>query len=265
MTGAMPLQPGTADIVEGIRHLRVVGYLAYSDVRARYKRSVLGPLWLTLSTALGSAGLGFIWSELMHMDPKSFVPSLTAGLILWQLMSPLIMDASTLFGRQASMIRNLNLPISIHPMLLLLRHLVNLLHNIPVFFVVSLALGNSFGPVALLAIPGLLLVCANLLWVVLLVSVLGARFRDLEYLVASAMPILMFVSPVFYRPNYLPFSENVMWFNPFSHLIELVRDPLLGSAPPLFVVEVNVAMLIVGGGLTLWLFNRKRTRIPFWI
>jgi lipopolysaccharide transport system permease protein len=75
----------------------------------------------------------------------------------------------------------------------------------------------------------------------------------------------MFVSPVFYRPAYLPFSEKILWFNPFSHLIEIVRDPLLGVVPPLFVWETNAAMLIAGGALTVWLFNRKRNRIPFWI
>ncbi len=236
-----------------------------SDLRARYKRSVLGPFWLTLSTAAGSAGLGFIWSQLMHVDPHQFVPSMTAGLILWQFLSQPITEATTVFARQGSMIKNLNLPISIHPVQLILRHLINLAHNIPVFFVVAIALGFPFTINLLFAIPALLIVAANIFWIALLFSILGARYRDLEYLVVSIMPLLMFVSPVFYRPNYLPFSQSVMWFNPFSHLIEIVRYPLLGSVPPTFVIVTNLCMLVVGGTATVWLFNNKRTRIPFWI
>jgi len=81
--------------------------LALSDVRARYKRSVLGPLWLTLGTAAGSVGLGLLWSELLKIEAKDFVPSLTAGLILWQFISGVITESSTLYGRQAAIIRNM--------------------------------------------------------------------------------------------------------------------------------------------------------------
>ena len=55
-----------------------------------------------------------------------------------------------------------------------------------------------------MAIPGLLLVIANLYWISLLIGTLGARFRDLEYLISMIMPLLMFLSPVMYRPNALP-------------------------------------------------------------
>lgn len=257
--------PGFTDILQTCHCLRIISFIALSDVRARYKRSVLGPLWLTLGTAGGSAGLGFIWSELLRVDAATFVPTLTAGLILWQFIAGLITEASTLFSRQASIIRNLNLPLAIHPAQLLLRHLINLAHNAPVFFLVALGLGHPLTMTTWLALPGLLLLALNLLWIAFFIGLLGARFRDLEYLITMAMPLLMFISPVFYRPNYLPFSERIMWFNPFSHFIELVRYPLFGAPPPLFVVETNLAMLVIGWSLTLWLFNRQHHRIAFWV
>ncbi|MDP2902343.1 MAG: ABC transporter permease [Methylovulum sp.] len=258
-------QPGLADIMQSLQCFRIVTFMALSDVRARYKRSVLGPLWLTLGTAGGSAGLGFIWSELLHIEAATFVPTLTAGLILWQFIAGIISESTVLFNRQASIIRNLNLPLAIHPMQLLLRHLINFAHNAPVFFIVAILLGLPMNTNAWLALPGLFLVALNLLWLALLIGLLGARFRDLEYLIATIMPLLMFISPVFYRPNYLPFSEQIMWFNPFSHFIEIVRSPLLGNPPPVFVVETNLLMLACGTLVTLCLFNSKRNRIAFWV
>lgn len=257
--------PGLVDLFQTFQSTRIIAFMAFSDVKARYKRSVLGPLWLTLGTAGGSAGLGFIWSELFHVDPKTFVPTLTAGLIIWQFISGTITESTVLFGRQAAIIRNLNLPLAIHPVQLLIRHLINLAHNAPVFFLVALALGHPLTLITWLALPGLLLVTLNLLWLTILIGLLGARFRDIEYLISTILPLLMFISPVFYRPNYLPFSENIMWFNPFSHFIEIIRYPLLGSAPPLFVVETNLIMLVIGWTLTLWLFNRQHNRIAFWV
>ncbi|MDD2723471.1 MAG: ABC transporter permease [Methylovulum sp.] len=256
---------GMADIAQAFQCTRIIVFMAFSDVKARYKRSVLGPLWLTLGTAGGSAGLGFIWSELFHVDATTFVPTLTAGLILWQFISGIITESTVLFSRQASIIRNLNLPLAIHPAQLLLRHLINLAHNAPVFFIVALGLGHPITLTAWLALPGLILLALNLLWLALFIGLVGARFRDIEYLTTMVMPLLMLVSPVFYRPNYLPFSEHIIWFNPFSHFIEIVRYPLLGSPPPIFVVETHLVMLVVGWGVTLWLFNRQHHRVAFWV
>jgi ABC-type polysaccharide/polyol phosphate export permease len=257
--------PGLLDIFQTIQSFRIIAFMAFSDVKARYKRSVLGPFWLTLGTAGGSAGLGFIWSELFRVDAKTFVPTLTAGLILWQFISGTITESTVLFTRQSSIIRNLNLPLAIHPAQLILRQFINLAHNVPVFFVVALILGQPLTLVNWVALPSLVLVALNLLWLALFIGLLGARFRDIEYLTTMVMPLLMLISPVFYRPNYLPFSEQIMWFNPFSHFIEIVRYPLLGFVPPLFVLETNLVMLVVGWTMTLWLFNRQHHRIAFWM
>jgi ABC-type polysaccharide/polyol phosphate export permease len=256
---------GLADIMRAMKMPGLIFYMAWSDIRARYKRSILGPLWITLSTAIGVVGLGFIWSELFKMDRATFIPLLTVGLILWQFMSACVIESTALFSRQANIIRNLNLPIAIHPAQLVLRHLINLAHNFPLFILVVFVLGGKFDWNTLMAIPGLMLVVANLFWISLLIGTLGARFRDLEYLISMIMPLLMFLSPVMYRPNALPSIGKYMWLNPMSDMIEIVRFPLLGEVTPLFVYEVNIGMLLVGGTLTVLLFNAKRNRIAFWV
>jgi lipopolysaccharide transport system permease protein len=257
--------PALADLQRAARLLHVIAFMAAGDLRARYRRSVLGPFWMTLGTAAGTLGLGLVWSELLRMDRASFVPSLTAGLIMWQLLSGCITEATTTYWRQSAILRNLSVPLSMPPIQMLLKHLINFLHNLPVFVAVLLIFRLPVGWATLLALPGLLLVAANLLWMALLLSMLGARFRDLEYVVGAAMPVLMFLSPVFYRPSYLPFNGRYVWLNPLSHLIEIVRYPLLGSRPPGFVVLATLLMAAIGWAGTLWLFNAKRNRIAYWL
>lgn len=239
--------------------------MTFSDLRARYRRSVLGPLWLTLGTSIGALALSFIWSELMHKDVVEFIPTLTAGLILWQFISGVLGESPGLFIRQALLIRNLSLPLAIYPIQLLLRHLLNLVHYAPVYLLIALCVSLPVNAYTLLVIPGLLLVTLNLLWLALLIGLLGARFRDLEYLLTMAMPLLMLLSPVFYRPDFLHISETYIWLNPVSHLIELIRNPLLGQPIPLFVLYTNLGMLLIGSITTLWLFQRMRHRIAFWV
>ena len=79
------------------------------------------------------------------------------------------------------------------------------------------------------------------------------------------MPLLMFLSPVMYRPNALPFTGQYIWFNPLADMIEIIRYPLLGQVIPDFLYIVNIGLLVVGGGLTTLLFNAKRNRIAFWV
>lgn len=256
---------GLKDIQESIRLFPLVFFLAYGDLQARYRRSVLGPWWLTLGTAVGTAGLGLIWSELFKLDRAVFVPALTAGLILWQLLSGCITESTTTFWRQASLIRNVRLPLAIHPLQMVVKHCINFLHVVPVFVLVAIIFKVPVNLNTLLALPCLLICLGNLLWITMLFSMLGARFRDLEYLLNAGMPILMFLSPVFYRPSYLPITGKLIWLNPLSHFIELVRYPALGTVPPFAVVATNIVILIVGSVVTLRVFNRKHDRIAYWV
>lgn len=255
-----------ADLRQALGLLHVIAYMAVGDLRSRYRRSVLGPFWITLGTAAGTVGLGMVWSELLKMDRAVFVPSLTAGLILWQLLSGCITEATTTYWRQSAVLRNVSsVPLSMPPIQMVLKHLINFLHNVPVFAAVMVFFHIPLTPATLLVLPCLLLLALNLFWITLLLSMLGARFRDLEYVIGAAMPVLMFLSPVFYRPDYLPFNQAFVWANPFSHFIELIRYPLLGSPPPDFVVLVNVLLCLIGGAFTLVLFNAKRDRIAYWL
>jgi ABC-type polysaccharide/polyol phosphate export permease len=261
----MTLPAGLADILQTFKMPRLILYMAWSDIRARYKRSILGPLWITLSTAIGVVGLGFIWSELFKMDRAVFIPTLTIGLILWQFLSSCINESTPVFSRQANIIRNLNLPIALHPAQLVLRQLINLAHNVPLFILVAVLLGGKIDWYTLLVIPGFILVVANLYWISLLLGTLGARFRDLEYLISMVMPLLMFLSPVMYRPSALANLGKYMWLNPLADMIEIVRYPLLGEPTPTFVYAINAGMLVVGSFITVMLFNAKRNRIAFWV
>lgn len=257
--------PGVSDLIKGLRFFHSALYLAWSDTLARYRRSVLGPFWLTLGTAIGVVGLGWLWSSLLKIDRASFIPSLTAGLIIWQLLASCITEGTGIFVRQSSLIRNLQLPYSIHPLQLLFRHLINFAHNLLIYVIVALIFSVPISWPTLLVIPGMLLVSLNLLWMMLLLAMLGARFRDLEFAVASLIPLLFFVSPVLYRPGYLSGSAGVIWANPVSYLIEVLREPLLGNTPSGFAYIIVTGLLVLGWLFTLRLFNTRYNRIAFWV
>ena len=247
------------------RALPLVLYFAWGDTRARYRRSVLGPFWIVIGTAVGVVGLSFIWSGLLKVDRETFVPMLAVGLVVWQFIAGCVTESPSAFTRNAAVMRNLKTPYLIFPLQLLLRHLINFAHNIVVVIVVLIIFPPPLGISQLLIIPGILLLLGNLFWIAILFGMLGARFRDLEQTIGVLIPLMFFLSPVLYRPDQLGLMEKFIWLNPFTYMISLIRDPILGFAPAPFVYLVSAGTLLAGWWVTLWLYGRKHGRIPFWV
>lgn len=245
--------------------LRNAFYLAWTDTRARYKKSVLGPLWLTLGNFIGVLGLSIVWANLLKEDMKTFVPSLTIGMIVWQLVAGSVGEGATTFIRQASIIRNVAIPYWFFVIRALFRQIINLLHNLIIVIGVVWYFDLPLTVAAWLALPGILLVLANLFWMTYLLGMLGARFRDVEYLVNAFLPLLFFISPVMFRPDRLPVDMRIIWFNPLSYFIEVVRAPFVTSVPDVDSYLVMLAILFVGSAVTAVLVKHKGRQLAFWV
>ena len=254
------------DLWESYKKINVALFFAWSDTKARYKRSILGPFWLVLGTAISILGVGFLWGKILKINYSDFFPSLVIGLILWQFISGCITDAPSMFTRNAVLIRNIPLPWSFFGVQLLLKQLINFFHNMTLV-ILTLCIFPIVGYkwVILQALPGFALLLGNLLWILLLIAMIGARYRDIEPLLNSLMPIFFFLTPVIYKPNNLGALQIVAWLNPFTYLITLVRAPLLGSPVPVFVwVDTSIAFFAGWSG-TLFILSKKYRRLPFWI
>lgn len=253
------------DICKAISYLPAALFLSWSDTKSRYKRSVLGPFWLTLGTGIGVGGLGFVWSTLFNLDKATFIPLLTVGLILWGFISGIINESNQAFIQNAQLIRNVPLPLFFYPLRLILRHLINLAHNTAVIVIVFLIFPPDWHWSTFLALPAFFLTVLNLSWMSLFIGMFAARFRDTETAISNFMPLIFFISPILFKAEQLGVSSWIVWINPFSYFISAVRDPLLGHTSPWFVWPVLLGMTIIGWLFTLWFFHTRRTRIPYWI
>lgn len=256
---------GAADLMAAWRRRQLAVYFAWSETVARYRRSTLGPLWLVLGTAVGVTGMGFIWSILLNQDMQSFIPSITVGLVVWQFISGVITESAGMFVRNSTMLVNIRLPVYLITFQAFGRHLINLGHNLVVVLAVFLIFPHYNSWVSLLALPGLLIVSINLIAVMQLVGIIGARFRDLEPLIVSFFPILFFLSPVIYRPGQLGGAEAIMAFNPIAHYIRVIRDPMLGIVPDVqhyLIVLILTAATVL---LSIWMTGSRAYRLPYWM
>ena len=138
-------------------------------------------------------------------------------------------------------------------------------HNAAVFVVVAAVFAVWPGWTGLLALPGLLLLCLNGIWAGLLLGIVSARFRDVPPIVTSVVRICFFVTPIIWMPELLPARTLVLDANPFFHLVEVVRAPLLGQMPGLASWIAVLVMTAAGWLVTFAFFRRYRRRIAYWV
>lgn len=259
--------PGLDDIIKGLRQIQLPFYLAKADIRRRYRRSTLGPFWITLSTGIMIATIGVIFGNIFKSSISEFLPFIAVGLILWGFINSVVNESCTVFPSSEATIRQLPLPLFIHVERMIFKNLLIFFHNIVIFPIVCLIVGKSIDLISLISVFGLFVVTVNLAWISLLLGIVCTRFRDLTQIVASILQIAFYVTPIIWLPNLLRARGSAFFLdtNPLYHLMEIVRAPLLGNYPTTLNWIVSLSLMFVGWSVTIFLYNRYKKRIAYWL
>lgn len=263
---SFPGARGLWDLWHGWRDYRelwlVVGWY---DIRKRYRRSLLGPFWVTISLGAFIAVLTFLYVPLIGGDVNGYLSFVAFGFIAWQFMSQLVIEGCNVFIANGPIIQQFRAPLSVYIYESVWKNLIILAHNflIYVFIVVLFGLWPSWA--TLLVIPGITLICINGVIVGMLLGTLCTRFRDIPPIVATIMQMMFLLTPIFWHPDQVPGREALVVFNPFYYFLELIRQPLQGHAPSLLIWTVALAITLVGFVVGLAFFSRFRDRIVYWL
>lgn len=254
-----------ADLIEGMRAWGIWGLLGWQDVRQRYRRSILGPLWLTLSMGVMIGGLGYLYGDLFKTPLDDYIPYLTGGFVAWGLISTIIIESCTVFVAADGFIKQLRLPFSLYVFRLIWRNLIVFFHNALVFVVVAIIFKLELGWQLAWLLPGLLIVAYTGFWLSFVLGSVSARFRDIPQIVSSIVQIVFFLTPIMWKPELVTQRPMFVQENPFFHYVELIRAPLLGReiAPDTWLITLGCST--VGSLLAFMFFIRVRRRISYWV
>lgn len=259
------LHKAMEDVRLGTIRWRLAFTLAWLDIRNRYRGSVLGPFWLTLSTGAMLLGLGLLYSTLFQMSLREYLPHLAVSLILWNAISQMVNDATISLTSSEGIIRQLPLPYTVHALRCVIRNGIIAAHNLPLILVIFALCRHMPGPEAVLVIPGFILIAINSVAVALFLGMLCARFRDIGPIVGSVMQLAFFLTPILWKPRLLGDWEAWMPLNPFFAILETVRGPLVenGGQPLAWLAAIlyTVATVVVAAVF----FVRFRGRVAFWV
>lgn len=266
LVATSPSEKAWRDIVRGLTMYPVWWGLAWLEIRQRYSRSMIGPFWITLSMAIMIGAMGPLYGALFGQNISSYIQNLAISLIVWNFISTCINEAGSVFIGAENYIKQVSLPSSVYAYKLIAKNFLIFSHNAVIgILVLMIVPPQNFQNIILFPI-GLMLVIGNLCWFVLLVGMLSARFRDFPQLVTNIMQVMFFLSPILWKADMLPDNRRYLAeFNPFYHLIEVVRSPLLGYATPTLSWALCFGFLFTGGVGSFFIYARYRARIPYWL
>jgi homopolymeric O-antigen transport system permease protein len=253
------------DLKEGISSIHVWPMLGWLEIKQRYRRSVLGPFWLTISTGVMLAGMGPLYSKLFGQPMSVYFSYLAIGFVVWIFISGLINDACMTFIQAEGYIKQMKLPLTVHVMRTVWKNLLIFFHNLVIVLIVLVFYQPKVDWHILLIPIGILLVALNGLWAGVLLGLVCARFRDIPLIVASLVQVAFFLTPVFWMPGMLGRHQWAADVNPLFHFLEIIRRPLMGENLPVLSWMVVLAITVAGFTVMFAFFQRYRARVAYWV
>ncbi|WP_245454809.1 ABC transporter permease [Mesorhizobium sp. M3A.F.Ca.ET.080.04.2.1] len=260
-------QDALRDIAEAIDKHHLATTFGWQDVAQRYRRSRVGAFWLTINMGVLIGALGLIFGNLFRSPMQEYLPFICSGVIIWGFISSCLNEGCTSFISAEAIILQVRMPLFTHILRTAFRNMVIFAHNLVIFPIVILVLGRNFSLCTMLSIVGFIFVSLNLLWMMLVLGVVCARYRDLTQVIQNLLQVFFYITPVMWQIKTLPETASRYLFdlNPFYHLVTIVREPLLGEAPAAMSWSVVVAMMACGWVFAIWFFGRYRQRIAYWL
>jgi ABC-type polysaccharide/polyol phosphate export permease len=254
------------DVIEGALNWRMWGRLGWQETKRRYRRTVIGPFWTTISLGIFIFALGIVWAQLWKQDPKTYLPFLASGMLAWVLVASIISEGCLVFTAGEHLIKSLRVNYTTLTCAVIWRNLIVLLHNSVIFIAVMIYAGVPITWKSFLIFPGLLLVSINGIWIIILLGLLCSRFRDMQQVTASILQVAMFVTPIFWAPEQLGSrASGFVNFNFLYHFVDVLRAPLLGRAPSMWTYAMVLTCTIAGWVITMMIYSRFRRRLAYWL
>ena len=252
-------------IKDSIENISTLFNISILDVSLKYRRTILGNYWIIITYLITISIISVVWSALLNAPLSEYFPRLFIGFTVFYLLISFTSSSTDILSRQyQGIILSLGVPIN-H---VILRHLIFIILEyipfIPVYFLIIYFAGLDISLSSLLFLPGLVLVFLNGYWIIFLISLLCARFRDLGLFINAIMSASLLLTPVLWDKSRLGKYENFVYLNPFTSVVEAIRDPLLGNEVNLIVYLLLTLYLIFGYFVCSILYKYKKKLFNFW-
>lgn len=252
------------DLAIGLKKRHIWFNIAKTEIKFKFKRTKLGPLWITIGTAIFIAVLSVITGAFFADDINLRVPYITTGLIIWSFVFNCLNESAGVFSGRVGLIQNIPMEKSILIYIMICKAIFIFLFNFILYILCVIFLEIEINYNSFFALPGFFLLILNVFFISCIISILTTRFRDLAPITTSIMTVLFFLTPIWWNVEYFPSRAKFVNYNLFYHYLETTRKPLLGLECNLNSWIICIMSVLILGFVAITLFENKKDKIPFW-
>ena len=255
------------DVIAGAKSHDFWITFGLNSVKAKYRRTVIGQWWITLSVATFIFVIGSLYQGIVGGGYQNYMAYLAVGYILWLFMQECISSGSKTLNRAKPFLLQKRYFFTTFFYELLYRELLIICHHAILIPPIFLWLNIWPGLMGILwSLVGFFLVLYTAFWVAILVAIIAVRFPDFVPILQSLLRLAFFATPVIWvERNLGDFAQNIVLLNPFGYYIRIVRDPLLGLGMPFDVLFVALTMSAVITMISLFVFSKTLDRLTYWL
>lgn len=239
--------------------------LAAEQLRANYRHSMLGLIWIGVGFACFAGVKIVIFGSISDQSAAFFTSWLLSGFLAWMLISSFTTKACSVFISSKSWINGVRLPFSVFIYKSIWEEIIKTAFNLFVATTIIMIFGE-FSRIgmffALFAIP---LFALTAIPVFIILGVLCAYSRDLLHSVQTFMRILFFATPIIWIPQPGTVTQLVADANPLSYFLMLFRKPLMEGTLPITAVLVWAVITVFLWGIAALIFRSQRNNVIYWI
>jgi ABC-type polysaccharide/polyol phosphate export permease len=256
------------DLAASLRNPEFWGLSSWLDIVVRNRQSRLGIFWLMSPSIVYIWGMGGFFASMMKRPLSEFAAYVAIGYLVFRVTSSVVTESTGAFAAAGSFILDGHIRLTDFVLRIIATSLFHFVVSLPVAALALAIYPDIHWMGLLLSIVTFPLVILNALWIGVLFSLVGARFPDLKHLVGNILTFVFLVTPIIWRADTMPpgsLRGSLMRFNPFYHMVELVRAPILGEAIDPSTIPYLAAMTVLGWMFAAWAYRRYARFVPLWI
>ena len=255
------------ELIQALRQYPLWTRLAVMDIRESYRRSLIGALWILISFGMFIAVKIFIFGSFVSDDigARVFTAHVVFGFWLWLFISDCLIDGANVFVRSRNWILGTDISLGVFVFQSISRIALRFTFAFPV--VVAILIMDQWVPhvLWLTSLLGVIVFFLNAVWVHIFFGILCSQYRDFGYFLQALLRVLFFLTPILYLPSQLGSRAFVMQYNPLTHYIATVRDPIVSGVFPVFAWQIVGIITICGWGVALYALSKHGRRVAFWV
>lgn len=252
--------------------------MTQKEIKARYKRAILGFLWIVINPLSQMLVMGFVFQFFVPVKVDNYFLFLFAGLLPWNFFAQSLTKTTPAFFYERNLIKKAKFPREAIVLSIILSNLFHFLVAL-LLLVVALVADKMFfeqyGFLELLSyigrmlwlLPAILLLLSFTVGLSLLTSSLNVRFRDVNFMVQLAVMLWFYATPVIYALNLLPeLLRPLFYLNPMTFIVELFHYALMGLSVTfveLWAIAITVIVIVLYIGLLV--FKNENRNFDDWL